>query len=65
MGRRLGVVVPRSTMLRVHQTSGGLTQLIKVKSTAPAGSKVSRKATITSVGDLSKQDAVKFIGKRS
>ncbi len=42
-----------------------ITVKVKVKSSAAVGSKVSRKATITSVGDTAKQDAVKFIGKRS
>lgn len=42
-----------------------VTVKVKVKSSAAVGSKVSRKATITSVGDTTKQDAVKFTGKRA
>ena len=38
---------------------------MKVKSTAPAGSKVGRLVTITSNDDGTKRDAVKFIVKRS
>jgi hypothetical protein len=36
---------------------------IKVKNSAPANSKVSRKLTLTSVGDPAKRDAVKVVGK--
>ena len=42
-----------------------LTVKVKVKSTAPAGSKIGRLVTITSNDDGTKQDAVKFIAKRS
>ncbi|MBA3307268.1 MAG: M4 family metallopeptidase [Chloroflexi bacterium] len=38
---------------------------VKVKSSAAVGSKVSRLVTITSVGDATKKDAVKYIAKRS
>ncbi len=41
-----------------------VTVKVKVKSSAPAGSKVGRLVTITSVGDTSRKDAVKFVGKR-
>jgi hypothetical protein len=47
----------------------GATQLIKAKvkvlSGAAVNSNVTRLLTITSVGDATKQDAVKFVGKRS
>lgn len=38
---------------------------IKVKNSAPANSQVARKLTLTSVGDPTKRDAVKVVGKRS
>jgi CSLREA domain-containing protein len=38
---------------------------VKVKSTATAGSSVTRLVTISSVADASKKDAVKLVGKRS
>lgn len=44
---------------------GEITATVKVKSSATIGSKVTRLVTITSVGDTSKVDAVKFIGKRA
>ena len=42
-----------------------ITPKVTVKSTAKAGSKVTRLVTITSVAASSKKDAVKFIAKRS
>jgi hypothetical protein len=64
--------VTTAVVAGTHQTPSlapGATHLItvkvKVKSSAAVGSKVSRKVTVTSVGDGTKQDAVKFIGKRS
>lgn len=42
-----------------------ITAKVKVKSSATVGSSVTRLVTITSVSDGTKQDAVKFIGKRS
>nr|MBA2569820.1 M4 family metallopeptidase [Chloroflexota bacterium] len=42
-----------------------ITVKVKVKSTAPVGSKVGRLVTITSVADNTKKDSVKFIGKRA
>jgi hypothetical protein len=53
----------------VPSLAPGATYLItakaKVNSSATVGSSVTRLVTITSVGDGTKQDAVKFIGKRS
>jgi hypothetical protein len=49
--------------------SPGATHLIvaqvKVKTSAAAGSKVKRLVTITSVGDPTHRDAVKFKGRRA
>ena len=42
-----------------------ITAKVKVKSTAAVGSKVTRLVTISSVGDGTKKDAVKFIAKRA
>jgi CSLREA domain-containing protein len=51
------VLSPGSTLL--------ITAKVKVKSTAAAGSSVTRLVTLTSVGDGTKKDAVKFIVSRS
>jgi hypothetical protein len=42
-----------------------ITAKVKVKSTATAGSSVTRLVTLSAVGDPAYVDAVKFIGKRS
>ncbi len=42
-----------------------ITAKVTVKSTAAAGSSVTRLVTITSVGNSTRKDAVKFIGKRA
>ena len=42
-----------------------ITVKVTVKSTAAVGNSVTRLVTITSVGDSTKQDAVKLVGKRS
>jgi hypothetical protein len=42
-----------------------ITARVTVRSTAAAGSKVTRLVTITSVGNSARKDAVRFIGKRS
>ena len=39
--------------------------IVKVKSAAAVGSRVTRRVTLTSVGDSAKQDTVKFIVKRA
>jgi hypothetical protein len=60
--------VVAGTFLTPPMTAGSthvLTVKVKVKSTAPAGSKVGRLVTITSNDDGTKQDAVKFVAKRS
>jgi subtilisin family serine protease len=60
--------VVAGTFLTPPMTEGSthvLTVKVKVKSTAPAGSKVGRLVTITSNDDGTKKDAVKFVAKRS
>lgn len=42
-----------------------ITARVKVKSSATAGSSITRVVTITSVGDARQQDAVRFTGKRN
>ena len=42
-----------------------ITARVTVKSTAAVGSQVTRLVTLTSVGNSTKKDAVKFIGKRA